>query len=96
MTAAHQTLAVLFPGADKMHIAVASAKYSIEIEGHELYSEQKDYEKYFRPSWHIFHNEDVSLLFVYPDGSAQLIEDATNLKKALNRMHVPMEGQIAG
>ncbi len=86
----HQTLAVLFPGAEKREVAAASAKYNITVAQTEPYSMQKDYEKYFKPSWHIFHNDEVDLLFVFADGGAELVTDANSLKQAMERAGVGM------
>lgn len=83
MAAAHQTLAVIVPGADTSDIALASEKYSIKVAAEEVYSEQKDYERFFKPSSRLFHKHSVSLLFVFADGSAQLVQDAPALKSVL-------------
>jgi hypothetical protein len=77
------TLAVLFPGAEENVIKAASAKYKVAVEETETYSMQKDYEKYFKPSWHIFHKHVVTLLFVFADGTAELVSDAQSLKNVM-------------
>jgi hypothetical protein len=85
MTAQH-TLAVLFPGAEEREIKAASAKYQVAVEETEAYSMQKDYEKYFKPSRSIFHKDMVTLLFVFADGTAELISDAQSLKNVMAQM----------
>lgn len=83
MAALNQTLAVIVPGADVTNVALASEKYSVKIAAEEVYSEQKDYERFFKPSSRLFHKHSISLLFVFADGSAQLVQDAPALKSAL-------------
>jgi hypothetical protein len=82
MTTQH-TVAVLFPGAEESKIKAASAKYQVAVEETEAYSMQKDYEKYFKPSWYIFHKDVVTLLFVFADGTAELVSDAQSLKSVM-------------
>ena len=86
MTTAQHTLAVLFPGADNKQVAEVSAKYHVEVERQEEYSLQKDYERYFKPSRYIFHKNEISLLFVFADGSAQLVNDMPGLKNVMSKM----------
>lgn len=82
----HNAVAVLVPGAEKAAIATASAKYDIQVVNEEVYSLQSDYERYFKPSRNILHKEDVNLLFVFADGSAQLVEDITGLSGVLTKV----------
>ncbi|HEY1030276.1 MAG TPA: hypothetical protein VGD89_00765 [Flavipsychrobacter sp.] len=80
------TVAVLLPGVDNTAVAKASMQHSTEISKQEIFSLQKDYTRYFKPSWHIFHQDDVNLLFVFADGTSQLAKDADSLKTALAKV----------
>jgi hypothetical protein len=86
MASTHNALAVLIPGAEHAAVANASEKYDIQVVNEEVYSLQRDYERYFKPSRRIFHKEDINLLFVFADGSAQLVEDAPSLKRVLGKV----------
>ncbi len=95
MATQHNAVAVLIPGAEKSAVATASEKYDIHVVNEEVYSLQRDYERYFKPSRHIFHKEDVNLLFVFADGSAQLVEDVVSLKGVLNKVKQMLGMQAA-
>ena len=82
----HNAVAILIPGAESATVATASEKYSIHVVNEEMYSLQRDYERYFMPSRHIFHKEEVNLLFVFADGTAQLVEDIVSLKGVLGKI----------
>ncbi len=82
----HNAVAILVPGAESAAVATASEKYSIHVVNEEMYSLQRDYERYFMPSRQIFHKEEVNLLFVFADGTAQLVEDIVSLKGALGKV----------
>ncbi len=86
MATNHNAVAILAPGAEKAAVANASEKYHIQVVNEEVYSVQRDYERYFKPSRRIFHKEDVNLLFVFADGSAQLVEDSTSLQRVLSKV----------
>ncbi|MBN9481719.1 MAG: hypothetical protein ACTHKV_00305 [Flavipsychrobacter sp.] len=83
MAITHNAVAVLFPGAQTQDVISASEKYHINIVDQEAYSLQKDYERYFKPSRHIFHKDDVNVLFVFADGTASLIEDGNSMRSML-------------
>lgn len=82
----HNTVAVLFPGVDNSAIANASKEHHAEISKTEIFSLQKDYTRYFKPSWHIFHQDDVNLLFVFADGTSQLVTDTDGLQAAMQKV----------
>ncbi|MBL7682820.1 MAG: hypothetical protein JNK00_05630 [Flavipsychrobacter sp.] len=86
MATQNNAVAVLVPGAEQSAVATASEKYRIQVVNEEVYSQQRDYERYFKPSRQIFHKDDVNLLFVFADGSAQLVEDTVSLKGVLNKV----------
>lgn len=91
----HNAVAVLIPGAEKSAVTKASEKYHIQVVTEETYSLQRDYERYFMPSRHIFHKEDVTLLFVFADGTAQLVEDVVSLKGVLSKVKQALGMQAA-
>lgn len=82
----HNAVAVLFPGAQTQDVISASEKYHIHVVEQEAYSLQKDYERYFKPSRHIFHKEEVNVLFVFADGTASLIEDSSSMRSMLTNI----------
>ncbi|MBS1771514.1 MAG: hypothetical protein JST82_01550 [Bacteroidetes bacterium] len=86
MSASHNAVAVLFPGADNKDVIKASEQYHIQVVNQEEYSTVKDYERYFKPSRRIFHKDDVNLLFVFADGSAQLADDMMSMKNVMNKI----------
>ena len=84
MATVNNTIAVLFPGAQTQDVINASKAYHLQIVEQQTYSLQKDYERYFKPSRYIFHKEEVNVLFVFPDGTAQLVQDGGGMKHILN------------
>jgi protein tyrosine phosphatase (PTP) superfamily phosphohydrolase (DUF442 family) len=78
-------VALLFPGVDVEDINRASEEYGTQIVVKEPFSETKDYARFFKRSKREIEGAGMTMLFIFPDGTASHATDIQSLKKALKR-----------
>lgn len=78
-------VALLFPGVVAEDIERASEEYGAQVVVKEPFSATKDYARFFKRSKRQIEGAEMTMLFVFPDGTASHVTDLQSLKKALKR-----------
>jgi hypothetical protein len=85
MNSVSNAVAILFPGVNTTDVVNASIAHEAHILIKEQYSESKDYTKFFRRSKRIVSTDQMNLLFIFSDGSSNMVKDMDSLKKTLKK-----------